>query len=69
MYGLTRPTLRFFLPKRWLVQTILFYALILLVSLPGLRPWDSQRLVLFLPLVLVYAFLLRALLRGGGLGV
>lgn len=67
-------TLRFFLPRRWLVQTVLFYAIILLVSLRGLRPLDSPRLLLFIPLVLVYAVLLRVLSRprpllGGVLGV
>ncbi len=62
-------TLQVFLPKRWLVQSILFYAIILLVSLRGLRPLDPSRLVLFVPLVLVYTVLLRVLSRGGGRGV
>ena len=55
--------LRFFLARRWLIQTLLFYAIIVLITLRGLKPVDSQRLVLFLPVVLLYAFLLRVLTR------
>jgi hypothetical protein len=55
--------LRRFLAGRWLLQTMLFYALLVLITLRGLRPVDSQRLFLFLPLVLVYGFLLRVLSR------
>jgi hypothetical protein len=55
--------LRTFLPRRWLLQTLLFYAILILISLRGLRPVDTQRLFLFMPLVLVYAFLLRVLSR------
>ncbi|HYU08748.1 MAG TPA: hypothetical protein VEK77_05140 [Gemmatimonadales bacterium] len=55
--------LRFFLSKRWLIQTILFYAIIVLITLRGLKPVDAQRLVLFLPVVLLYAFLVRVLTR------
>jgi len=53
--------LRALLPKRWLIQTILFYVVIILITLWGLRPVDTQRLMLFLPLVLVYGFLMRIL--------
>jgi hypothetical protein len=55
--------LRALLPKRWLIQTILFYVVIILITLRGLRPVDTQRLMLFMPLVLVYGFLVRALTR------
>ncbi len=55
--------LRFFLARRWLIQTLLFYAIIVLITLRGLKPVDLQRLVLFLPVVLLYAFLLRVLTR------
>jgi len=55
--------LRFFLARRWLIQTLLFYAIIVLIMLRGLKPVDSQRLVLFLPVVLLYAFLVRVLTR------
>ncbi|HYT64398.1 MAG TPA: hypothetical protein VEL50_10880 [Gemmatimonadales bacterium] len=55
--------LRFFLTRRWLIQTLLFYAIIVLITLRGLKPVDSQRLVLFLPVVLLYAFLVRVLTR------
>ena len=55
--------LRVFLAGRWLLQTILFYAVLVLITLRGLRPIDSQRVFLFLPLVLVYGFLLRVLSR------
>jgi hypothetical protein len=55
--------LRRFLPQRWLVQTLLFYAIIVLIALRGLKPVDSQRLVLFLPLVLLYGFIVRAATR------
>ncbi len=44
-------------------QTILFYAIIVLITLRGLKPVDAQRLVLFLPVVLLYAFLVRVLTR------
>jgi len=50
-------------PKRWLIQTILFYVVIILITLRGLRPVDTQRLMLFMPLVLVYGFLVRTLTR------
>lgn len=56
-------TLRALLPKRWLLQTLLFYAALVLITLRGLRPVDSQRLFLFLPLVLIYGFLLRTMFR------
>lgn len=55
--------LRVFLPRRWFLQTIIFYAVLVLITLRGLRPVDSQRLFLFLPLVLIYGFLLRVLSR------
>jgi len=55
--------LRTFLPRRWLLQTLLFYAILILITLRGLRPVDTQRLFLFMPLVLVYVFLLRVLSR------
>ncbi len=55
--------LRSFLPKRWLIQTILFYAIIVLIMLRGLKPVDSQRLVLFLPVVLLYGFIVRIATR------
>jgi hypothetical protein len=55
--------LRALLPKRWLIQPILFYVVIILITLWGLRPVDTQRLMLFLPLVLVYGFLMRILTR------
>jgi len=55
--------LRTFLPRRWLLQTLLFYAILILTTLRGLRPVDPQRLVLFMPVVLVYGFLLRILCR------
>jgi len=54
--------LRTFLP-RWLIQTLLFYAILVLISLRGLRPLDWPRVFLFLPLVLVYGFLVRTLSR------
>ena len=56
-------SLRALLPKRWLIQTLLFYVIILLITLRGLRPIDAQRLMLFLPLVLAYGFLVRILTR------
>ena len=55
--------LRVFLPGRWFLQTVIFYAALVLITLRGLRPVDSQRLFLFLPLVLIYGFLLRVLSR------
>ncbi|MGH7520890.1 MAG: hypothetical protein ACREMI_06400 [Gemmatimonadales bacterium] len=55
--------LRVFLPRRWLLQTLIFYAVLVLITLRGLRPVDSQRLFLFLPLVLIYGFLVRVLSR------
>jgi hypothetical protein len=55
--------LRAVLAGRWLLQTLLFYTALVLITLRGLRPVDSQRLFLFLPLVLSYAFLLRTLTR------
>jgi hypothetical protein len=55
--------LRTFLSNRWLIQTLLFYVIILLITLRGLRPVDTQRLVLFLPLVLAYGYLVRILTR------
>lgn len=55
--------LRCFLPGRWLLQTVSFYAVLVLITLRGLRPVDSQRLFLFLPLVLIYGFLMRVLSR------
>ena len=54
---------RVFLPGRWLLQTLLFYAALVVITLRGLRPVDSPRLFLFLPLVLIYGFLLRILSR------
>ena len=61
--GLILLGLRALLPKRWLIQTLLFYVIILLITLRGLRPIDAQRLMLFLPLVLAYGFLVRILTR------
>ena len=61
--GLILLGLRTFLRNRWLIQTLLFYAIIVLITLRGLRPIDSQRLMLFLPIVLVYGFLVRTLTR------
>jgi len=61
--GLILLGLRALLPKRWLIQTLLFYVMILLITLRGLRPIDAQRLMLFLPLVLAYGFLVRTLTR------
>jgi len=61
--GLILLGLRALLPKRWLIQTLLFYVIILLITLRGLRPIDAQRLMLFLPLVLAYGFLVRTLTR------
>jgi len=61
--GLLLLGLRALLPKRWLIQTLLFYVMILLITLVGLRPIDAQRLMLFLPLVLAYGFLVRTLTR------
>ena len=55
--------LRTLLPRRWLLQMILFYVLIVLISLRGIRPVDAQRLFLFMPLILVYGFLVRLLSR------
>jgi hypothetical protein len=55
--------LRTLLPRRGLLQTLLFYAILVLITLLGLRPVDTQRLFLFVPLVLVYGFLLRSLSR------
>jgi hypothetical protein len=55
--------LRKVLPHRRLAQTLLFYAALVLITLRGLRPADSQRVLLFMPLVLVYGFLLRVLSR------
>lgn len=55
--------IRFFLPGRWLIQTLSFYGALVLIMLRGIRPLDSQRLFLFLPLVLIYGFLLRVLSR------
>jgi len=61
--GLILLGLRALLPKRWLIQTLLFYVMILLITLRGLRPIDAERLMLFLPLVLAYGFLVRTLTR------
>ena len=61
--GLILMGLRSLLPKRWLLRTLLFYLIIVLITLRGLRPVDTQRLVLFIPLVLVYGFLVRILSR------
>lgn len=61
--GLILLGLRTFLRNRWLIQTLLFYVIIVLITLRGLRPVDSQRLMLFVPLVLVYGFLVRILTR------
>jgi hypothetical protein len=55
--------LRTFVRGRWLVQTVAFYLALIALALWGMRPVDTQRLMLFLPLVLVYGFLLRILSR------
>jgi hypothetical protein len=55
--------LRTLLPRRWLIQTLWFYAILILVALRGLRPLDWPRVFLFLPLVLVFGFLMRTLSR------
>lgn len=55
--------LRLVLAKRWLLQTLLFYAIIVLITLRGLKPLDAQRLALFLPLVLLYGFVVRVTTR------
>jgi hypothetical protein len=55
--------LRVFLRDRWVLQTLFFYLALVLITLRGLHPVDSQRLLFFLPLVLVYGFLLRLLSR------
>jgi hypothetical protein len=57
-----------FLSGRWLIQTILFYGILVLITLRGLRPLDPPRLLLFIPLVLAYALLLRIVVRGSLLG-
>ncbi len=59
--------LRWLLPGRRLLQTILFYSIVVLIALRGLRPIDRQRLALFMPLVLAFGALLRLL--GGRRGV
>lgn len=54
---------RTLLPRRWLAQTLGFYGALIALTLWGVRPVDLQRLTLFLPLVLIYGFLLRILSR------
>lgn len=55
--------LRVLLPSRWLLQALIFYVALVLITLRGLRPVDTQRLFLFLPVVLIYGFLLRVTTR------
>jgi len=56
-----------FLALRWLVRShrllrgALFWAFLVLVTLRGLRPLDVQRVVLFLPLVLIFGVALQVI--------
>ncbi|HEX9705670.1 MAG TPA: hypothetical protein VGA20_10515 [Gemmatimonadales bacterium] len=52
---------RLLLPRRRVLRGVLFWTFLVLVSLRGLRPVDGQRLLLFMPLVLVYGVTLQAL--------
>lgn len=49
--------------RDWVRHSLIFYAALVLITLRGLRPVDSQRLFLFLPLVLIYGVLLRVISR------
>lgn len=53
--------LQLLLRRRPLVRATLFWTFLLLVTLRGLRPVDARRLLLFVPLVLIYGATLQVL--------
>lgn len=52
---------RFLLPARPLVRGILYWAFLILVAMRGLQPVNPQRLLLFMPLILLYGITLQVL--------
>lgn len=55
--------LQFLLPRRPIVRNAIFWAFLVLLALRGLRPIDEHRLMLFMPLILVYGLTLHLLWR------
>jgi hypothetical protein len=55
--------LRWILANKPLVRGAVFWAFLVLVTLRGLRPIDPQRVLLFMPLVVVYGITLQVLSR------
>jgi len=55
--------LRVVLRRRRFVRAAIFWAVLILLGLRGLRPIDAQRLLLFMPLVILYGTALQLLWR------
>lgn len=53
--------LQVLLRRRPLVRATLFWSFLLLVTLRGLRPIDPRRVLLFVPMVLIYGAILQVL--------
>ena len=52
---------RVLLPRRAALRGIIYWAFLILVGLRGLSPIDPQRLLLFMPLILLYGITLQVL--------
>ena len=52
---------RSLLPRRAALRGIIYWAFLILVALRGLNPLDPQRLLLFMPLILLYGITLQVL--------
>ena len=52
---------RFLLPARPVVRGMLFWAFVIFAAMRGLHPVDPQRLLLFMPLILLYGITLQVL--------
>jgi hypothetical protein len=52
---------RALLPGRAVPRGIIYWAFLILVALRGLNPVDPRRLLLFMPLILVYGITLQVL--------
>lgn len=52
---------RALLPRRAALRGIIYWAFLIFVALRGLNPVDPQRLLLFMPLILLYGFTLQVL--------
>ena len=59
--GLVLVGVRFLLPARPVVRGLLFWAFLLFAAMRGLRPVNPQRLLLFMPLILLYGVTLQVL--------